>query len=213
MRRKCNRPDDASERDLYWLAGLLEGEGSFMRGSPSKPHLPSIQCAMIDQDVVARAAAIFGCGVTTVRPRRSHWKQSYAIRVRGAAAVEWMTALRPLLGTRRREQVDRAVATYENRSNQRLDDVAARQALELLADGSPVREVAERFDVTAWCIYDLRLGRTHKHIARPRVECDQRPRARRRNSATTTDRGRSAAVVAGDAAGGGAGLVGGAAGG
>lgn len=178
MRRKPHRTEDASERDLHWLAGLLEGEGSFMRGSPSKPHLPSIQCAMIDQDVVARAADILGCGVTTVSPRQSHWKESYAIRVRGAAAVEWMTALRPLLGTRRKAQIDRAIATYENHSNRRLDDAAASKALELLAGGSSVREVAERFGVTAWCIYDLRLGRTHKHISRSRMECDPRPRAR-----------------------------------
>jgi hypothetical protein len=27
--------------------------------------------------------------------------------------------------------------------------------------------VAERFGTSIWCIYDLRLGRTHAHLARP----------------------------------------------
>jgi hypothetical protein len=30
-----------------------------------------------------------------------------------------------------------------------------------------VREVARRYGVSVWCIYDLRSGRTHKHLARP----------------------------------------------
>jgi transposase len=47
-----------------------------------------------------------------------------------------------------------------------LDDVAAREALALLANKAAVREVAKRFGVSIWCIYDLRLGRTHKHLDR-----------------------------------------------
>jgi hypothetical protein len=27
-----------------------------------------------------------------------------------------------------------------------------------------VKQVAKRFEVSIWCIYDLRLGRTHKRI-------------------------------------------------
>jgi hypothetical protein len=30
-----------------------------------------------------------------------------------------------------------------------------------------VRRVAERFGASIWCIYDLRLGRTHTHLERP----------------------------------------------
>jgi hypothetical protein len=159
-------PSDASERDLYWIAGLLEGEGSFMKGPPSSPGLPAIQMTMIDRDVVARAAEVLGCGVITVRPRRSHWKESYSLRMKGSRAVEWMHALRPLLGERRRHQVDRAIASYAPRSNQRLNDRNASLALEMLADGQSVNAVAEHFSVTHWCIYDLRLGRTHKHLSR-----------------------------------------------
>ena len=40
--------------ELHWLAGLLEGEGSFMTGPPSSPGLPVIAVNMTDQDVMAR---------------------------------------------------------------------------------------------------------------------------------------------------------------
>jgi hypothetical protein len=159
-------PSDVSERDLYWIAGLLEGEGTFLKGPPSSPGLPAIQMVMVDHDVVARAAALLGCGVGTVKPRRSHWKVSYSLRMKGSRAVEWMNALRPLLGERRQRQIDRAIASYAPRSNQRLDETAARAALQMLADGRSVNAVAEYFEVTHWCIYDLRLGRTHKHLPR-----------------------------------------------
>lgn len=160
--------------DLHWLAGLLEGEGSFLRGFPSQPNLPCIQCVMIDRDVIERLAGIIGCGIRIVKPRRAHWQESYGIRVRGAPAVAWMQAIEPLLGARRRGQIEVAIGSYESRSNQRLDDADARTALHMLVDGVPVRDVADRFGVTPWCIYDLRLGRTHKHLARP---VSQRPAA------------------------------------
>lgn len=160
------RPADVSERSFYWLVGLLEGEGSFMKGPPSSPGLPAIQMTMIDRDVVERAAAIMGCSVTTVRPRQAHWKESYSIRIRGARAVEWMRALQPVVGARRKEQIDRAMKSYAPRSNQRLDDRSARSALEMLGNGRSVSAVARHFGVTTWCIYDLRLGRTHKHLVR-----------------------------------------------
>lgn len=160
-------PDQAHDVDLAWLAGLLEGEGSFMVGPPSAPRRPAIQMSMTDGDVVARAAAILGCRVFVIRPRKKHWSVAYGLRLRGLGAVRWMTALRPFLGKRRQGQVDRAVASYQSRSRTKLTCDDAAQALNLLADGDSVSDVAQRFSVSVWCIYDLRLGRTHREIERP----------------------------------------------
>jgi hypothetical protein len=77
-----------------------------------------------------------------------------------------MIALRPLMGRRRRSQIDEAVAGYAPRSNTLLDDDAARNALSSLRAGESVRAVAERFATSIWCMYDLRAGRTHKHLPR-----------------------------------------------
>ena len=62
--------------------------------------------------------------------------------------------------------MDVAVASYESRSRQLLDDVTAAEAIQLLGQGATVREVASRFGTSVWCIYDLRLGRTHRHLDR-----------------------------------------------
>jgi hypothetical protein len=156
-----------SSPDLDWLAGLMEGEGSFQAGPPSSPNLPILGIEMTDEDVVRRVADILGVTVQTIAPRRTRWKVTHAARIRGAKAVAWMVALYPLLGARRRAQVGRAVASYSCLSNRRLDDDAAREALNLLASGATVREVAKHFGVSIWCIDDLRLGRTHRHLDRP----------------------------------------------
>jgi len=48
------------EQDLYWLAGLLEGEGSFLKPAPCEPKHPRVALCMTDFDIVMRAANLFG---------------------------------------------------------------------------------------------------------------------------------------------------------
>ena len=158
-----------AEADLHWLAGLLEGEGTFLVGPPSAPRTPAIQFWMTDRDVVERASVFLEAAVMVVPARREGWKTAYAVRIRGTRAVLWMKRLRPLMGIRRREQIDRAIASYAPDPRRLLDDKRAAQALRRLAAGESVRQVAARFGTSIWCIYDLRLGRTHAHLERPRA--------------------------------------------
>jgi hypothetical protein len=122
---------------------------------------------MVDRDIIERAGKLLCANVTVVPSRREGWRTSYCVRVRGARGVLWMHRLRPLLGTRRQAQIDRAVASHAPDPRRLLDDERASEALALLASGESVRRVAERFGTSIWCIYDLRLGRTHAHLARP----------------------------------------------
>jgi hypothetical protein len=166
--RRTRSIPSITEVDLHWLAGLLEGEGTFMTGPPSAPRTPAIQFWMTDRDVVERAAAMMNATVFVVAPRRAHWKTAYAVRVRGPRAVVWMRRLRKLMGTRRREQIDRAIASYAPDPRRVLDDTRAGEALRRLAAGDTVKQVAEDFGTSIWSIYDLRLGRTYQHLPRPR---------------------------------------------
>jgi hypothetical protein len=160
-------PEKIAPHDLHWLAGLLEGEGSFLQGPPSAPRYPILALQMTDQDVVLRVAEMFGRKVGRWQPRDERWLPTYLVRITGSKAVAWMTALRPLMGQRRRSQIDRALASYAPSPSALLDDDAAREALDLLASGHSVRAVSEHFGTSIWCIYDLRGGRTHKQLPRP----------------------------------------------
>jgi hypothetical protein len=138
-----------------------------MVGPPSAPRSPVIQFWMNDRDVVERAGAMLDSAVNVVQPRRAPWKTAYAVRLRGARAVVWMRRLRPYMGTRRRAQIDRALASFGPDPRRLLDETRAVEALRRLAAGESVKAVAERFGTTIWCIYDLRGGRTHAHVPRP----------------------------------------------
>jgi hypothetical protein len=155
-----------ADDDLHWLAGLLEGEGSFLAGPPSAPRSPAVQISMVDRDVVERAGGLLGVAVMVVPSRREGWRTAYSARVQNAPAVLWMERLRPLMGTRRREQIDRAIACHGPDPRQLLNDERAAEALGRLARGESVRQVAAHFGTSIWCIYDLRLGRTHAHLPR-----------------------------------------------
>lgn len=95
--------------DLQWLAGLLEGEGSFLRPVPSSPRYPSIRLEMCDRDVVDRSARVLGRAVTAVVPRNPNHKRSYVTSIKGKPAIRLMLELAPLMSGVRRAQIRRAL--------------------------------------------------------------------------------------------------------
>lgn len=95
----------------YWLAGILEGEGTFLKGPPSSPRCPVVRLAMTDQDAVEHAARLLCRAVTpwdrkAERPR----KRVYITSIKGAAAAKFMAVLYPVMGRERREQIDEAIS-------------------------------------------------------------------------------------------------------
>lgn len=86
-------------RSIAWLAGILEGEGSFARGSYAR-----IDLAMTDLDVVRRAADIMGVDRVYEEPIPGQ-KTRYRFGVYGRPAAAWMMTLWPLMGGRRRERI------------------------------------------------------------------------------------------------------------
>lgn len=107
-----------TEREFYWLAGLLEGEGSFGAAPPSEPNRPRIALAMTDEDVVGKVAVLFGQSYAHCRKdsRNPNWKPYYRVQVRGKKAVELMTSLYPLMSSRRQRQIDSALSNYVGRN-------------------------------------------------------------------------------------------------
>ena len=97
--------------DLRWLAGLLEGEGTFLRPVPSAPRAPLIRLAMTDHDVVRRAADVLERSVVSPKSERVQGHRTvFMVTVKGASAIRWMRVLRPYLSRTRQAQIDRALA-------------------------------------------------------------------------------------------------------
>lgn len=99
-----------TDLELAWLAGLLEGEGSFLRPPPSDLKRPRISIEMTDEDVMQRVADLVGLKLVRPRIRQVHWKPSFRLAIRGPKAVDLMKRLYPLMGKRRQEQIDQALS-------------------------------------------------------------------------------------------------------
>lgn len=102
--------------DLAWIAGLLEGEGSFMKATPICER---VTCAQVDREPIDRLHALLGGRVRTVSNAKgfSAHKRGSVIhewRVNGARARGVMLTLYPLLTTRRRAQIRKALSRQEN---------------------------------------------------------------------------------------------------
>lgn len=91
-------------RDIAWLAGLLEGEASFML----KKGNTIIRMQMTDKDVMDRAAALLGTKVADYG-RKPKGKPSYLpvfhLAIHGTKAIGWMMTLYTFMGERRRAKI------------------------------------------------------------------------------------------------------------
>lgn len=98
-----------SVEELAWLAGLLEGEGSF----GVYASMLTVTLVMTDKDVVVRVADIFGTAVAPLSSTALSHKTAYATRVRGSRAALFLELILPMMGNRRRETISEALALYK----------------------------------------------------------------------------------------------------
>jgi len=106
---------DAESRSA-WLAGLLEGEGSFFWATFGGRHYPRIQVTMSDRDVLERAMTLMpGSHMYVVNDSRSAqrgWSQVWMVRLNGAPAADTMKAVRRWMGSRRGADIDRVLLEW-----------------------------------------------------------------------------------------------------
>lgn len=122
---------DASEVEVAWLAGLLEGEGSFLtltdRQGGREYRYPKVTVNMTDRDVIERVASLFGTSVYDLPIYQKGRKPSFRAQIAGAKAAEWMRLLRPWMGQRRRDSIDAVLAEYGARELTGNAEAAARR--------------------------------------------------------------------------------------
>jgi hypothetical protein len=105
--------DCSADCEVAWLAGLLEGEGTFAASEKGPNSYPVVSVQMCDISVVRRAAAVLGAAsLREHRPQNERWSIVYAATISGARAADWMHRLRPFMGIRRAAAIDNALANY-----------------------------------------------------------------------------------------------------
>lgn len=87
--------------DLIWLAGLLEGEGTF---DLHRGRYPRIRLGMTDRDIVGRAATLMDSKIRlALHP--APMKPSWHAEISGERAAAIMRELLPFMGARRSQKI------------------------------------------------------------------------------------------------------------
>lgn len=113
---------DMSDRDLGWLAGILEGEGCFAMAWDlrRKRRQVQVRVCMTDEDVVRRCQSISGLGTLTPQKPSTAWNKPHHKPIwrwyvgRATDIHDLLTLVYPLMGARRQERIAECLALVKN---------------------------------------------------------------------------------------------------
>ena len=86
-----------NRNDAIWLAGYLEGEGSFVFNHKSS----SVEVTSTDLDVVERASLLMASSTPKIKPTKGGIKTAYRTVATGERALRVMHTVFPYMGYRR----------------------------------------------------------------------------------------------------------------
>lgn len=142
-----------SHDDLIWLAGLLEGEGSFIAAPPSSPGQPKVTVQMTDEEIIQKVSRLWSRAALACRPQKAHHKASYKTTIAGAPAAELMRMIRPYMGSRRQAQIDSALLSAK--SMLKITGSQAEEIVRRRHAGEDARALAGEYGISHWYVYML----------------------------------------------------------
>ena len=101
-----------SIKEIYWLAGILEGEGSF---NLKDQRYPRIQIAMTDVDIIEKVRCMISphTSICVHQRAKENIKCQYSTSLTGQLAIEWMFTLYSLMGIRRKKQIKKVIELWK----------------------------------------------------------------------------------------------------
>lgn len=167
----CCVPDDRLD-DFFWFVGWLEGEGCFHSNRRRQPY---IKVGVTDKDIANRGKIIMDApSIVHIDGTRRHRKDSYQIAVSGQHAIDWLDAMIPFLGERRRSKAMKVLNLSDKRSgyakgsrnkNSKITEADVSVIRKMYKDGVSQRQIAERFPITQTVVSDIVRKESWQHVA------------------------------------------------
>lgn len=102
-------------RDIHWLAGLLEGEGTFYRykWKGRKTYVsPRISVCSTDKDIIDRVSSIMDTRTYGPYKYGDNKKPWWKTETTKSTGVGWMMTLYSLMGERRKAKIAEILAEW-----------------------------------------------------------------------------------------------------
>jgi len=113
-------------RQIDWVAGILDGEGSFL--ITKRNNYPKIWLGMTDLDIVQRVRNIMNSSTKIInRKRIPKNKEVYEFHLSGSLAIQWMMTLYPLMSNRRREKIREILSTWKSQEYTWIGEAARKR--------------------------------------------------------------------------------------
>lgn len=108
-------------KDLYWVAGIIEGEGTFAIHYERRNPYIRVTVKMTDIDVITRLQTITGIGtIRKVDMKDTGYKQAWSWDVAGQSnAASLMMTLYPIMSARRQERIKLCLKDWKSYQDKR----------------------------------------------------------------------------------------------
>ena len=139
---------------IGYVAGILDGEGSFMTATSG--FTPKVQVHITDLDVLETLQTVTGCGtIHKVTKRQDHWKQAWVWRCSGNEAVSVMNSVLPYMSKHRSNKIHEVLEIWYNRcKNVRSTRDVVLEAAEAYRNGDgSFRSLAVKYGVSRTAIW------------------------------------------------------------
>jgi len=95
-----------NDRELWWLAGFLEGEGSFVStGGGGRKRCEMVSARQVQREPLERVISLLGGRIHSYTPNNPKAQPAHDWVVSGSRARGVMLTLYPLLSPRRQQQI------------------------------------------------------------------------------------------------------------
>jgi hypothetical protein len=104
-------------KDIYWLAGMLEGEASFYTyrkfNKNSITSYPELTFQSNDYDIVLRVALILDSSVSRVYARDSNRTTAHKTRICSTKCIQWLMTIYTIMGERRQSKIREVINEWK----------------------------------------------------------------------------------------------------
>lgn len=139
-------------RDWGWVAGFIEGEGSFSISGVN----PRVSVTQVELEPLEKLVGFFGGKIYPKKPAGYGKKQCYVWVLAGEHGIALMMTIYPLMCVRRQGQIRACIVSWKSRASMRgaghykatVSDEQALEAMRHVRSGKSMEVVAESIGVT-----------------------------------------------------------------